>query len=139
MDINKVWLSGLTISSPVLTKLSSQTPFTSFTLQVNERFLNKSGAPQIRPNLIRIESLGKGAEITANKVKQGSRYTVDGYIRQDIMDGVEQIRVRSFAIYPDESVDTANYREGLKQALEILRKSRDLPSALEKLEALINS
>jgi single-stranded DNA-binding protein len=136
-DINKVWLSGLVISSPVLTKLASRTPFTYFTMQVNERFVDRNGIAQFRPNLIRVESLGKSAEINVNKVKQGSRYTVDGYLRHDTIDGHESIRVRTFAVYLDDSVDSSNYREGLKRALEVLRKSRDLESAVEKIEEMI--
>lgn len=137
-DINKVWLSGLVVSPPVLTKLASRTPFTSFTIQVNERFLDRSGNPQFKPNLIRVESLGKSAESTAQRVKQGARFSVDGYLRQDVMEGIEQVRVRSFAVYPDDSAEVAHYKEGLKQALDILRRSRDLPSALRQLEELID-
>jgi len=137
-DINKVWLSGLVVSQPVLTRLSSKTPFTTFTIQVNERFVDRGGSVQLKPNLIRVESLGKSAETTAERVRQGARFSVDGYLRQDVVDGMEQIRVRSFAVYPDDSVETVNYKEGLKQAIEVLKKSRDLPSALKQLEELSN-
>lgn len=137
-DINKVWLSGLVVSQPILTKLASRTPFTSFTMQVNERFLDRNGNPQLKPNLVRVESLGKSAESTAQRVKQGARFSVDGYLRQDVIDGVEQIRVRSFAVYPDDSAEVVNYKEGLKQAIDVLRRSRDLPTAIKQLEELID-
>lgn len=138
MDINKVWLNGLVVSQPILTKLSSRTPFTTFTMQVNERFLDRTGAPQFKPNLIRVESLGRSAETTAYKVKQGVRFSVDGYLRQDVIDGVEQVRVRSFAVYPDDSAEVANYKEGLKQAIEVLKRSRDVQAALKQLEELVD-
>jgi len=138
-DINKVWLSGLVVSQPVLTKLSSKTPFTTFSIQVNEKFKDRNGIIKAKPNIIRIESLGKSAEITASRVKQGGRYTVDGYLRQDIIGEIDQVRVRSFAVYADDSSDHITYKEGLKQALEILRKSRDLESAVERLEDLLKS
>jgi single-stranded DNA-binding protein len=137
-DINKVWLSGLVVTQPILTKLASKTPFTTFTIQVSERFIDRSGVAQLKSNLIRVESLGKSADITVQRVRQGARYTVDGYLRQDHVDGHDQVRVRSFAVYPDESADTATYRQGLKQALDILKRSRDLPAALERLEELLN-
>ncbi|NDC22608.1 MAG: single-stranded DNA-binding protein [Proteobacteria bacterium] len=136
-DINKVWISGLVITQPVLTRLASKTPFATFTIQVNERFIDKNGSAQLKANIIKIESLGKSAEVTAQKVKQGSRYTIDGYLRQDSVDGQDHTRVRTFAVYPDDSLDTVNYRQGLKQAVEILRKSRDLKSAIERIEELI--
>jgi single-stranded DNA-binding protein len=137
-DINKVWLSGLVVTQPVLTKLSSKTPFSTFTIQVNERFINHGGHVQLKPNLIRVESLGKSAENTVERVRQGARFSVDGYLRQDLIDGVEQIRVRSFAVYPDDSVETVNYKEGLKQAIEVIKRSRDLSTALKQLEELSN-
>lgn len=135
-DVNKVWVSGLVVSQPILTKLSQKTPFTSFTLKVNENFVDRSGTPQTKSNMIRIESLGKSAEITASKVQQGSRFSVDGYLRQDIVDGNEQVRVRSFAVYPDDSAEVVNYKEGIRQAIDVLKRSRDLQSALKQLEAL---
>lgn len=136
-DINKVWLSGVVVSQPVLTKLSSKTPYAHFSLQVNERFVDKSGIVQLKPNIIRVESLGKSAETTLIKVKQGARFTVDGYLRQDTIDNTDVIRVRTFAVYPDESSETTSFKEGLKQALQIIKKSRDLNSAAEKIEELI--
>jgi single-stranded DNA-binding protein len=137
-DINKVWLSGLVISQPVLTKLSGKTPFTHFLLQVNEQFKDKRNIPQIKPNIIRIESLGKSAESAVKRVQQGARYTVDGYIRQDNVDGHDYIRVRAFAIYKDETLEQVTYKEGLKRALDILKKSPDKLSAIARFEELLS-
>lgn len=137
-DINKVWISGLVVTQPIMTKLASKTPFTTFTLQVNERFLDRSGNQQTKSNLIKVESLGASAEKTMQKVKQGVRFSVDGYLRQDVLDGVDNTRVRSFAIYPDDSAEVVNYREGLKQAIEVLKRSRDMKIALATLEDLLN-
>lgn len=136
-DINKVWISGLVVTQPIMTKLASKTPFTTFTLQVNERFLDRSGNQQTKSNLIKVESLGASAEKTMQKVKQGVRFSVDGYLRQDVLDGVDNTRVRSFAIYPDDSAEVVNYREGLKQAIEVLKRSRDMKIALATLEDLL--
>lgn len=136
-DINKVWLSGVVINDPIMTKLGAKTPITTFKIQVNEQFLDKTGVLQTKANIILVESLGKTAETTYQKVKRGQRFTVDGYLRQDHYDGHESVRVRTFAVYPDESNDSARYREGIKHALEVLAKSRDLNSAREKLEELV--
>lgn len=136
-DINKVWLSGLAVTQPVFTKLNQKTPLTYFTLQVNERFTDRDGNQQVRPNLVRIECLGKAAEITAEKVRQGQRYTVDGYVRQDVFDGKELVRVRTFAVYPDESADAISFQDGIRQALKVLKTSRDIEAASERLEALL--
>lgn len=136
MDINKVWLSGLAVSNPTLTRLPSKTPQSSFILQVNEEFNDSLGDKKQKSNLIQIESLGKKAEITLEKIKQGARYMVDGYLRRDVVEGVEKVRVRSFAVYPDDSQDTFKYKEGIQQALEILKRSRDIPSAIKMLEEL---
>lgn len=136
-DINKVWISGVAVTAPVLTQLGSKTPFTTFILQVNEQFLDGNRNVRIKPNMIRVESLGKSAHATAEKVKQGKRYQVDGYLRQDRRDGQDDIRIRTFAVYREESVDCVNYNEGLKQALEVLKRSPNLQAAMATLEELM--
>jgi single stranded DNA-binding protein len=138
MDINKVWLSGVVVTQPVLTQLSGKTPLCIFSVQVNEQFKDKKGQAQIKPNILRIECLGRNAKMAYNRVRHGGRYTLDGYIRQDVMDGQDQVRVRLFAIYPDESIDHVNYKEGLKRAAEILKNSVDRQAALEKINEILN-
>jgi len=133
-DINKVWLSGMVVSNAMYTKLPSNTPITTFTLQVNEQFSDRSGIVQVKPNLVRVESLGKSAENVANKVRQGTRYMIDGYLRQDSSEG---IRVRTFAVYPDDTLEDVCYKEGLKQAVKILKTSRDVNAAVEKIEEIL--
>ena len=137
MDVNKVWLSGIVVTTPILTKLSSKTPFATFTLQINEFFKDRSGKEVCRPNLVRIESLGRAAEVTASKIKRGRRYHVDGYLRQDLKDERDDVRVRSFAIYPEDTRETAHYRDGLKQALVILERSMDVKAAVKSIESIL--
>ena len=137
-DINKVWLSGVVVSQPILTKLSGRTPFTSFTLQVNEHFQNKQGVTQTKQNFIKIECLGKNAASTAEKVKEGKRFIVDGYIRQDRdRANIDFVKVRAFAVYADTSYPTESYRQGLTQSLKILLNSRDLKTAIANLKELL--
>ena len=137
MEINKTWLSGLVISRPVLAKLSSKTMSASFELQVNEQFVNRDGVTQVRPSIFTIESLGRSAETTAQKVLQGSRYTVDGYLRQEKNENGSIIKVRTFAVYADESTDAFAHKDGLKTALEILSKAKDKESAVRAIEDLL--
>lgn len=139
LDINKVWLSGLACTDAVLTEMSSKTNSCTFLLQVNERYFTRDGTPHSRPNYIRIESLGKAASVTAEKVKKGARYFVEGYIRQDESRQVEPMKIRAFAIYTDHGADQVLYTEGLRQALEIIKTSRDKDAALKTLEGLVAS
>jgi single-stranded DNA-binding protein len=139
MDINKVWVSGVAITAPIYTKIGARTPFSSFTLQVNEQFVDKNNNVRVKPNLLRIESLGKSAEATANKVVPGIRYQVDGYLRQDEYNGQDDIKIRTFAVYKEESLDTFHHSEGIRQAIEILKKSIDVTAAVKTLENLLDS
>lgn len=139
MDVNKVWVSGLAVTQPILTKLGGKTPFTTFTLQINERFKDREGNPCVKPNLIKIESLGKSAQMTVQKVKEGLRYVVDGYLRQDSGESGDYTRVRSFAVYKEDSETAAHHIEGLKQALDIMQKSRNMDTAKKVVEDLVNT
>jgi hypothetical protein len=133
-DINKVWLTGLAVSQPVFTVNLPKTPFTVFTLEVNEQFIGRTGKVHRRPNFITIESIGRSAAIAASRVVKGGRYTVEGYLRVD--DGA--VKVRSFAIYKEESQDAEVYAQGLKQAVEIIERSRDRDTALRELRGIID-
>lgn len=138
-DINKVWLSGLVVTKPTLNRLTSKTMSAVFHLQVNEKFVDRNGQTQYRPSIFIIESLGKSAELTADRVKLGSRYTVDGYLREETVEGASKIKVRTFAVYPDESQDSVMHKEGLKTALSIIEKASDRDSAIKALEELLKT
>ena len=138
MDVNKVWLSGIVVTRPVLTKLSSKTMSAGFVIQVSEKFINRDGLTQFRPSLIPVESLGRSAETTANNVLPGGRYTIEGYLRQETdAAGLQYLKVRTFAVYPDETSDAVVHKEGIKAALEILSKSKDKESAMRTLEEML--
>lgn len=138
MDINKVWLSGLVVTQPVMTRQKHvTTTIVNFTLQCNEKFVDKRGNPQVKTNLIRIECLGKTAEQAIERVKEGQRYVVDGYVRQDSYEDGENVRIRAFAVYPEDSATSDHYYEGVKQAIHVLKNSRDKNAALEKLADIL--
>jgi hypothetical protein len=71
-------------------------------------------------------------------VVHGKRYHIEGYLRQDFLEGDEQYRVRVFAVIPDESLDQIQYKEGLKKALGIVKNSVDRESAIEKLKKILD-
>ena len=130
MDINKVWLSGLCVSQPIITKPNGKTPLASFSFQVNEQYIDGQGIPKVKPNVLRIEGLGRAAEAVMEKVQQGLRYYIDGYMRQDLRDDGEFLKVRIFSIAREDSGDGAVYTQALRQALEIMERSRDLETAI---------
>lgn len=137
MDINKLWLSGTVVSNPTLERYGKSTPVSKFILKVKEKFNNKRGKDQFHENFFIIESLGRSTEKVMDTVKKGSRQMVDGYMRHDKKGNIDSIRARTFAVYPDESLDSHNYLSGLTQALTILDGSMDIESAKEKIAELI--
>jgi len=139
MDINKVWLSGKVITQPTLQKLGKSTPIASFLLQINEHFKNKHREERVHENIVRIESLGSVAEKVADTVKKGGRYMVDGYLRYDAIGSKEDIRVRTFAVYSDQTFENKHYLAGLTEAFSILENSLDIDAAKEKIAELLRN
>lgn len=137
MDVNKVWVSGTATTQPVLTRLKSNTQFASFSIQVNERFIDRRQQVVLRPSTFIVEAFGKAAETAVERVQKGQRYTVDGYLRSESPDSGRDVRVRAYVIYKDDTQETRVREEGLKEALDILSTSRDLETAKKKLEDLL--
>ncbi len=137
-DVNKVWISGVVVSRPVLTQLSSKTPLTSFNICVNEEFV-QNGVPSVRENIVTVESLGKAAEKNLHFVKLGQRYQIDGYLRVDNFDGKNVMRIRTYAIYNDNTSESLVYKKAVSQILDILGKSRDLESAKTTLKEILKT
>lgn len=141
MDINKVFMTGVAETAPVLTTLpQTRTPLCYFTLRVEERFTSNKSVPSVRANYFRVESLGRQAESSYHKVKQGGRYLVDGYLRQENSSSsrIDHVKIRSFGIIADPSSDSRVYKKGLEQALEILASSSDLAAAISTIQELVN-
>lgn len=137
MDINKVWLSGRVITQPTWEKHGSKTPITRFFIAIREKFKNKRGEESFHTSAIPVESLGRSTEKIMDTVQKGGRYMVDGYLRHDRVGNREDFKVRTFAVYPDESMDQQNYVSGLSQALHILENSMDLEQAKDKIAELL--
>jgi hypothetical protein len=135
-DTNKVWLSGVAVAKPILSKLPGQgLPYSWFNLLVREDFKSK-GQPSFAHSLVRVEALGKQADPVFSKVLEGLRYRVDGYLKIDETGGFS---VRAFAVNLDESDEAMAYAEGLRSALGILMKSADIKSAAEAIRFLLQS
>lgn len=132
-DINKVWISGRAISRPVYTKLPPRTPLTTFDFLVQERFIDNNNQVQFKPNVVRVESLGRAAELARDRVSEGGRYQIEGYLRVD--DG--QVRIRTFAIVKEETDEAVQYEAGLLQALDILERSRNKEAAIDELRRIL--
>lgn len=142
MDINKVFMTGVAETAPVLTTLpQTKTPLCYFTLRVEERFTSNRSVPTIRANYFRVESLGRQAEFSYNKVKKGGRYLVDGYLRQEnsTSNRIDHVKVRSFGIIADPSCDNMEQQKGLELALSVLSSSNDLAEAITQIQEMINA
>jgi single-stranded DNA-binding protein len=140
MDINKVWLSGLCVSQPIITKPSNgKTPLASFSFQVNEQYTDGQGVPTVRPNILRVEGLGRAAVAIMEKVQQGLRYYIDGYIRQDIRDDGEFLKIRTFSVSKEDTGDGAVYVQALRQAIEVIERSRDINAAVSTLKDMVSN
>ena len=136
-DMNKVWLSGQVITEPVMTQVGFETPSTIFTLQVDENFVDRAGNKRTKSNFIDVESLGRQSTRAKNTIKKGSRVFVEGYLRQDEENKVNIVKVRTFAVYKDETDNNLYHLRGVRAALDILKRSRDIPSAIEGIEAIM--
>ncbi len=133
-DTNKVSLSGIAVAKPVLTKLPGRgLPMAWFDLLVREDYQSK-GRAQARAMAVRIEALGKQAPKVYEDVKEGLRYDLDGYLMWDAEAG---FRVRVFSVRPDTSDDAVAYSEGLRSALDLVRKSPDVKAATEAIRTLL--
>lgn len=141
MDINKTTHTGTAITNPTFQLLNNKTPMTIFTLKVRETWKDRSGIPRHRDNLFKIETLGKNAYWVKSNVQSGKRYYIDGYLRSDAVNEVEETKIRSFNVTPEDNIDfsegkRSGYREGLIQAVAIIENSDSQDSARAKLELL---
>lgn len=142
VDLNKVFLSGVVESEPVMTTLpKSGTPLCYFTLRVDERFISGKNKEVIRPNYFRIESIGKQAQTSFEKVKFGGKYFVDGYLRQEnsLSNKIDIVKVRSYGVISDPSKDSHHYNLGLKKALSILSSAKTIEIAEELISKALEA
>lgn len=138
-DVNKTTHTGTAITNPSFTYLSNKTPMAIFTLKVKETWVNKAGLKQSRDNILKFEALSRNAYWVKENVKIGGRYYIDGYARSDSINGVEDQKFRILHIIEDDSEDfsdgkSVGYKEGLTQALAIVKNSDTLESAKAKLD-----
>ena len=137
MDINKLWLSGEAVTNPTQETLGGKTKLSFFILKIKEKYYNRKKEKVFHESFVKIESLGKASYNVMDTVKKGGRYMVDGYLRQDRIGNRDDVRARTFAVYPDESDDGHSHSSGLVAAFNILESSMDIESAREKLAVLI--
>lgn len=136
-DVNKVWLNGLVVTEPIMTQLGHDTPSTTFVLRVDECFIDRSGNQRTKSNFLEIESLGRQSSKVKNSVKKGSRVWVEGYLRQEKEENSNIVKVRTYAVYKDDTDNHHYHAEGMKVALDIVKRSRDIHAAIEGIEAVL--
>ena len=138
-DVNKTTHVGTAVTNPSFISISSSTPVVVFTMKVRETWKNKRGDKQFKDNLFKVEVLGKNAFWVKDNVRMGRRYHIDGYLRSDPINGVEEVRIRAFNVQEeDDGVFKDGYKEGLKQALSMADNSDDLEAVKLKLNVLID-
>jgi len=136
-DINKILLTGVVETRPVLTRLPhTNTSLCYFILRVEERFINAKGIVNVRPNYFKVESLGRQASEVYGKVKMGGRYLIDGYLRQENKeaDGCDIVKIRTYGVISDTTMEAHNYNMGLKRALTIFATIKDPAEAIKAIE-----
>ena len=130
-DINKTFNTGALMREPTHLVLDNGTPLILFTLSCKETWLNAKGVERFHVNQIDFEVLGKDLQWMKEHLKVGKRYLVEGFTRCDVINGNKKVRIRVFKIQHHESM-----KEGLDQALRIIKNSSDLESARKKIELL---
>lgn len=141
MDLNKVFLTGIVESEPVLVSMpGSGTPMCYFTIRVDEKFLADGKNWVTRPNYFRVECLGKQATSSFKKVKFGGRYFVDGYLRQEnsAATRIDVVKIRSYGVVLDHTPESHHYKLGLKKALAIISMQKDLTKIVKTIGDLID-
>jgi single-stranded DNA-binding protein len=137
-DVNKTTHVGTAVTNPSFINISSSTPVVVFTMKVRETWKNRKGEKQHKDNLFKVEVLGKNAFWVKENVRLGRRYHIDGYLRSDPINGVEEVRIRAFNVQEeDDGVFTDGYKEGLNRAVSIVENSDDLEAARLKINLLI--
>ena len=134
MDVNRVFQTGTAISTPYTTTVSQGTFFASFELQVNEVYRDARGRDRVKPNIFIVETLGKKAVQVKDMIKVNRRYVIDGYLRQDVINGTDKVRIRAFAVLPEKSDTARSYYDGIKRALTVIKKLDDVDAATKALE-----
>jgi single-stranded DNA-binding protein len=141
-DVNKTTHTGVAITNPSFTYLGNGTPIAIFSLKVKETWSDKSGAKQSRDNLLKFEGLSKNAYWIKENVAPGKRYYIDGYARTDVINGVEEQKFRVLHISEESSDDFTEgkkigYKDGVAQALAIVKNSASMEAVCGKLELLL--
>lgn len=70
----------------------------SFVLKNTERFDLADKTPATHENFFTFEVLGRNAELYLSMLVPGEYYQVDGYLRRDLINGEEKIRIRCYNV-----------------------------------------
>lgn len=136
MDINKTTHLGTATTLPTLLKVSSGSSIAIFTLKVKEEWINQNGIPQFRYNNFKFEAVGSQVNKIMSLVKPGKRFYIDGYGREEIINGVSETRFRIFHIQEAIDEKEIGFIDGIESALEILEQSGSLEEAKDGIRVL---
>lgn len=141
-DINKTTHTGTAITNPAFSILNNGTPLSFFTFKCRETWEDKNGMKCHRDNLFKLEGLKRNAHWIRENVKAGRRYIVDGTLRSEIVNGVEEVKVRVLRIVEENNDDylqgkREGLREGLTRAFALVENSINSEATKAKLEILL--
>ena len=129
-DINKVICTGFIEREPTMVTLNNGNRIVLFTLKCTESWLDANKKPRHHINEISCEIFKKDPKWIKEKLKVGTRYLVEGFLRTDVITGNLRTRVRVFNVQP------LSGRDKLEIAKAILDNSADLESARNKINLL---
>lgn len=104
--MNKVFLMGNLTRDPELKHTNANMAIANFSVAVNEKWTDKSGAKQERVAFVDCEAWGKTAETVAKFFTKGKPIVVEGRLKQDSWEDKETGKKRSKLLV---TVDTFHF------------------------------
>jgi single-stranded DNA-binding protein len=103
--INRVWMQGQIVTSPIIKALNPRTNLAAFQFAMVESWTNDDGEQRDRKNRITVEVVGRDAGYVAATAKVGTWATIEGYLRSEQFKGQDLIKIRTFSIHLWEAHD----------------------------------
>lgn len=92
---NTLFVTGIIDSQPTIVTIKNNKRMLLFTLKSVERFNLADGTPAEHINFFPVEVLGKNIDRYGDILQKGKPCAVHGYLRADIIDGDQRLRIRS--------------------------------------------
>lgn len=113
LGLNRVMVLGFLGGTPELKFTTEGKPIAKFSVAVNEKWKNSTGAVQERVEWIRIVSFGRLAEICGNYLQKGRHVFVEGRLQTRSWEGTDGQRHASTEVVASELklLDSPNKNE----------------------------